>query len=577
VSAPVRRRTRPPRSEPRSEQRFRALVENAAEVITITDADGVFRYQSPSVGRVLGYPPGALEGASAFDLVHPDDRSAFTAAVRELQGRPPGSMVAVDCRLRHFDGSWPHFEVVGNNLLSDPDVAGIVLTARDVSERRVLEDQLRHRAFHDALTGLANRALFANRVEHAIVRSARRDGTMAVLFLDLDDFKTINDTLGHAEGDVLLGMVADRLREFLRVGDTAARLGGDEFAVLLEELADESEATAVAERILAALRTPFTLQGREVTVAASIGIAIGWDAPEGADTMLRDADVAMYIAKSRGKGRCAMFEPEMHLRIVERMALRADLERALDDGGQFHLRYHPIVDLSSAAVTGMEALVRWDHPSRGLVSPADFIPLAEETGLIVRLGRWVMEEAARQARILHDRQEGEFFLTVNLSARQLSDPDLLGDVARMVSASGLPADRLVLEITESVLLHDAEPTVARLDALKALGLRLAVDDFGTGYSSLAYLRRFPVDIIKIDKSFVDHVDGREGAALTRAIIDMAGVLGLQTIAEGIERPEQADRLLELGCLLGQGFHYARPLTGPELEAFLSARGTAERR
>jgi diguanylate cyclase (GGDEF)-like protein/PAS domain S-box-containing protein len=546
-------------------------VENAAEVITIVDAGGVFRYQSPSITGVLGYPLHALAGTPALDLVHPEDRPAFTATVRKLHAAPPGSMVAVNCRLHHSDGSWRHVEVVGNNLLSDPDVGGIVLTARDVSERQILEDQLRHRAFHDALTGLANRALFANRVEHAIVRSARRDGTMAVLFLDLDDFKTINDSLGHAEGDVLLVLVADRLRDSLRVGDTAARLGGDEFAVLLEDLADEAEATAVAERVLATIRAPFTLQGREVTIGASIGISLGWDAPEGADTVLRDADVAMYIAKSRGKGRCVTFEPDMHLRIVERMALRADLERALDDGGQFHLRYHPVVDLATAAVAGMEALVRWDHPTRGLVSPADFIPLAEETGLIVRLGRWILEEAARQARILRDSQETEFFLTVNISARQLSDPDLLDDVARMVTASGLPATRLILEITESVLLHDAEPAAARLKALKALGLRLAVDDFGTGYSSLAYLRRFPVDIIKIDKSFVDHVDSHEGAALTRAIVDLANVLGLQTIAEGIERSGQADRLLELGCPLGQGFHYARPMTGLELEAFLSAR------
>jgi diguanylate cyclase (GGDEF)-like protein len=440
-----------------------------------------------------------------------------------------------------------------------------------LSERQVLEDQLRHRAFHDDLTGLANRALFANRVEHALIRNARRDGSMAVLFLDLDDFKTINDTLGHTEGDMLLGMVADRLRECLRAGDTAARLGGDEFAVLLEEVDNENEALQIAERILAALRSPFVLQGREVGVGASIGISTGHHSSDGADAMLRDADVAMYIAKSRGKGRWVVFEPEMHVRILERMALRADLEKALDDGHQFHLRYHPVVDLSSGAMAGMEALVRWDHPVRGLISPVDFIPLAEETGLIVPLGRWVLEEAGRQAADWKARHGTGFFLTVNLSARQLSDPELIGDVARMIQTSGLAPERLILEITESVLLHDAEPTVDRLVALKALGLRLAVDDFGTGYSSLAYLRRFPVDIIKVDKSFVDHVEEREGAALTRAIVDMAGVLGLDTIAEGVERAGQAEQLLALGCELGQGFYYAKPMTGPEIDAFLSAR------
>ena len=448
------------------------------------------------------------------------------------------------------------------------------LVEQALSERQVLEDQLRHRAFHDALTGLANRALFANRVEHALVSTARRDGAMAVLFLDIDDFKTVNDTLGHAEGDVLLGLVADRLRHCLRAGDTAARLGGDEFAVLLEALGDETEAIGIAERILAAMRQPFLLQGREVGLGASIGIASGRQTPDGADTLLRDADVAMYIAKSRGKDRCVVFEPEMHLRIVERMALRADLEQAIDEGGQFHLRYHPVVDLSSGAVAGMEALVRWDHPARGLISPADFIPLAEETGLIVPLGRWVLDEAGRQAAAWETSYGAGFFVTVNLSARQLSDPDLVSDVARMMKASGLAAEQLILEITESVLLHDTEPTVDRLVALKALGLRLAVDDFGTGYSSLAYLRRFPVDILKIDKSFVDHVEEREGAALTRAIVDMAGVLGLATIAEGIEQPGQALQLLDLGCRLGQGYHYARPMTATEMEAFLSTSAAA---
>ena len=451
------------------------------------------------------------------------------------------------------------------------------LVERALSDRQALEAQLRHQAFHDDLTGLAIRALFANRVEHALVRRARRDATVAVLVLDLDDFKTINDTLGHAEGDVLLGLVADRLRDCLRVDDTAARIGGDEFAVLLEELTSEDDAAEVAERILAALREPFQLQGHSVAVGASIGIALGRHSPEGADAILRDADVAMYSAKARGKGRCVMFEPEMHLRIVERTALRADLEQALDEGGQFHLRYHPVVDLSSGAVAGMEALVRWDHPARGLISPADFIPLAEDTGLIVPLGRWVLAEAGRQAgtwRVLHGDR---WFLTVNLSARQLSDPQLLGDVARAVAESGLPPNRLVLEITESVLLQDAEPVLARLDALKALGVRLAVDDFGTGYSSLAYLRRFPVDIIKVDKSFVDQVADREGAALTRAIVDLADVLELLTIAEGIELAGQAERLLALGCRLGQGYHYARPMTGPEMDAYLSTRGAAEPR
>ena len=557
----------------RSEAFVAALVENASDVITVVGADGDIRYQSPSVERILGHPLASLDRAGVSVIVHPDDRPALLAALTDLRGRPPGSPVTLKCRVRHADGTWRHLEVVGNNLLDDTNVGGIVLTARDVSERQALEDQLRHLAFHDSLTGLANRALFANRVEHALIRSARRREPMAVLFLDLDDFKTVNDTLGHADGDELLGTVAERLRQCLRAGDTPARLGGDEFAVLLEELNGRQEAVAVAHRILDALRPPVVLQGREVTIGASIGIAVSRSGDEGADVLLRNADVAMYTAKNQGKNRYVTFAPEMHRQIVERLGLRDDLRRALDRPGELHLRYHPIVDLGSGAVAGLEALVRWTHPERGLISPADFIPLAEESGLIVPLGRWVLEEALRAGRRFEADHGGERFLTVNLSGRQLAEPDLATDVAAMLADSGLAPSRLVLEITESLLLQDSEPVVAGLQELRRIGVLLAVDDFGTGYSSLAYLRRFPVNILKIDRSFVDQVDtSAEGAALTRAIVDLADGLGLHTIAEGIERPGQAGKLWGLGCRLGQGFHFARPLTVTEVEGLLAGGG-----
>jgi diguanylate cyclase (GGDEF)-like protein len=506
--------------------------------------------------------------------VHTDDLPAVLSSLTELRTRPAGDTVTMKCRLRHADGGWRHLEVVANNLLADPNVEGLVFTARDVTERQALEDQLRHQAFHDSLTGLANRALFANRVEHALIRCARRQEPAAVLFLDLDDFKTVNDTLGHAEGDALLGAVAERLRSCLRAGDTAARLGGDEFAVLLDELGGEDEAVGVAERILEALRSAFSLQGREIAMSASIGIASSCG-EVGADVLLRDADVAMYMAKSSGKDRCVTFVPEMHRRIVERLSLREDLERALETGEELHLRYHPVVDVGTGAVAGFEALVRWTHPERGLISPAEFIPIAEETGLIVALGRWVLQEATRAAR-RWERDHGlGLFLTVNLSGRQLAEADLAADVAGALERSALAPDRLILEITESILLQDSEPVVARLEELRRLGVRLAVDDFGTGYSSLAYLRRFPVNILKIDKSFVDQVDiSPEGAALTRAIVDLAEGLGLRTIAEGIERPAQAAALCALGCRLGQGFHFAPPLTAPEVDELLAERMSA---
>jgi diguanylate cyclase (GGDEF)-like protein len=409
-----------------------------------------------------------------------------------------------------------------------------------------------HRALHDPLTNLPNRALFLDRLGHAQQRAARSGTAVGVLFLDLDGFKTVNDSLGHGRGDELLVAVAQRLASVLRVGDTAARLGGDEFAILLEALSSEQEAVRVAERIMAALRAPLTLSGQDVAVRASIGIATA-RGPGG--DLLRDADLAMYQAKAQGRDRIVGFDSEMHAAMVDRMAMESDLRRALERD-ELHLAFQPIVDLSSGGLIAVEALLRWRHPTRGIVAPLDFIPLAEETGLIVPIGAWVLEAACRAAATWSDAP-----VSVNVSSVQLGAMSFPATVATALAATGLPPHRLILEITESVLVRNVESTAEQLAELKGLGVRIAIDDFGTGHSSLQYLQRLPIDTLKIPKPFVDELAaaGSEGV-LARAILDLARSFGLDVIAEGIEVEPQRARLMELGCRAGQGFLFARPLT-----------------
>jgi diguanylate cyclase (GGDEF)-like protein len=430
-----------------------------------------------------------------------------------------------------------------------------------------------HQALHDALTGLPNRALFLDRLAHALSRRGG-SGEVSVLFCDLDRFKTVNDSLGHHAGDQLLMAVAERIGGCLRVGDTAARLGGDEFAILLEDVCDATEAVAVAERITQALRAPFPLAGREVFVSSSIGIVCGH---AGGEELLRNADVAMYRAKAEGNGRYAVFEPSMRAEVLERLELEADLRRA-EERGELEVHFQPLVELDGGALAGFEALIRWRHPERGLVPPLAFIPLAEESELISSIGRWVLGEACRRAADWDRRYPARRprSVSVNLSGRQLEQPDLVDQVAEALFATGLPPGRLILEITETVLMHDTEATIARLAALKNLGVRLAVDDFGTGYSSLQYLSRFPIDLLKMAKPFVDNVDGgAQGTAMARTIVDLGASLGLEIIAEGIELGTQLAYLRRLGCQLGQGFLFARPLTVKQVEALLADPRGAE--
>jgi diguanylate cyclase (GGDEF)-like protein len=417
-------------------------------------------------------------------------------------------------------------------------------------------NSIRH-AFNDSLTGLPNRALLLDRLEVALARAEREDQPVSVLFLDLDGFKVVNDSLGHVAGDRLLIDVARRLTECLRKGDTAARIGGDEFAILLGDLGDPARARHVAERVIAALGQPFTVLGREVFVSASIGIAYG---SSDAENLLRNADVAMYRAKrSSEAGAYATFEPSMHAAVVERLEIEADLRRAIERD-ELVLHYQPIVDLAGGRVVGLEALLRWAHPRRGLVMPFEFIPLAEETRLIVELGRWVLREACRQAALWRaDPRTGGPWVSVNLSGLQLLDDNLDAEVAAALQDSGLDPVGLTLEITETVLVQDVAAAVDRLEHLRALGVSIAIDDFGTGYSSLRYIRRFPADVLKIAKPFVDGLHDETDAALVRTIIALADSLGLRTVAEGIEDREQHARLSELGCTLGQGYLFARPL------------------
>jgi diguanylate cyclase (GGDEF)-like protein/PAS domain S-box-containing protein len=553
-----------------SEARFRSLVAHSSDLITVLDANGIVTYQSPSIERVLGYRADEVEGTRFGWLLTEADRSRLDQLVA---GDGGGSTDAhtFECSLVHRDGTSLRFEVQHTDLLQDEHVGGIVLNGRDVSERKAFEEQLAHQAFHDPVTNLANRALFSDRVEHALMRSQRGFPDIAIVFIDLDDFKTVNDSLGHAAGDHVLQEVARRLQIAVRPTDTVARFGGDEFAVLLESVNDSAQAADAAARILHALEIPLEIDGKQVFPRASIGICLvdrENESPEAAE-LLRNADVAMYMAKRDSKGSYRVFEPTMHERVVERLELRSELQRAIDED-QLALHYQPVVRLEGHEILGVEALLRWMHPTRGTIPPNQFIPLAEETGLIIPMGRWVLETACAEGVLLHTRfpRPEPLAMSVNLSVRQLQSESIVADVRGALEKSGLTPGALVLEITESVMMADTDFAVQRLCELKDLGVRLAMDDFGTGYSSLSYLSRFPVDILKMDRSFVG---AGENVALQSAIIALGASLELEVVAEGIELPEQERSLHDLGCELGQGFLFARPMGPPELLKFLAGR------
>jgi diguanylate cyclase (GGDEF)-like protein/PAS domain S-box-containing protein len=552
------------------EARFRSLVQHAHDLITVLDANANVIYQSPSIERALGYSPAEIVGTRFDSLLVPGENSRLLHLLADGSNYAGGDTEVIECSLRHCDGTIRHFEILHSNLLDDDAVGGIVLNGRDISERKAFEEQLERQAFHDPVTGLANRALFNERVRHGLVRARREHGRVAVIFLDLDDFKTINDSLGHAAGDEVLLEVAKRLAASIRTTDTAARFGGDEFAILLDEASGPDDAADVAERIIEHLKQPLHLEGKEILVQASLGIAvIDHDAAVDADELIRNADAAMYIAKRDGKGSYRLFEPAMHAEVLARLELRADLQRALVND-EFELHYQPVIRLSDATIKGVEALVRWRHPERGLLGPGEFIPFAEATGLIVPIGRWVLREGCRQAKLIQAQVPSDPPLTmsINISVNQLHHSDIVSDVRDALTDSELDPATLTLEITETVMMSNADLAEQRLQELKALGVHIALDDFGTGYSSLGYLARFPVDIIKMDRSFLVEGSLPVSSGLANAVIGLGKTFELDVVAEGIEFPEQWSTLRDLGCELGQGFFFAKPMDSGSAINFL---------
>jgi diguanylate cyclase (GGDEF)-like protein/PAS domain S-box-containing protein len=553
----------------RSEARLGALIKNASDVICIVRQDAGIRYLSPSVEQMFGHLPNTLADRPLTDLVHPDEVVRVVAFLAAIAAQPAGQSLMAEFRVHHFDQGWRDVEALGANLLTEEAVDGIVLNIRDISERKSLQAELEHQAFHDTLTGLPNRALFRNRVEHALGGQHRNSQSVAVLFLDIDDFKTVNDSLGHAAGDKVLQEVGRRLEDCMRPTDTAARLGGDEFAVLINDSESEMSAIEIAQRVMSALAVALPLHDREVTIGTSIGIAFSdgqTRACRDADELLSNADAAMYMAKESGKSDYQVFQPEMHAQALARLELKTDLQRAMD-AGEFTLRYQPIIDLSRNEMTCMEALVRWEHPTRGIVAPLDFIPLVESTGMIVPLGRHILAEACRWAAHMQREcpRDSPLSIAVNVSAFQLQRPEFIDEVRGVLEETEIPPASLILELTESVMMRDMDLSTMHMNALRALGVRLAIDDFGTGYSSLNYLRRFPVDILKIDRSFLADPSS-EVSELTAAVVNLAQIFKLQAVAEGIENAGQLKRIEDTNCEFGQGFHFAKPLTGEEILA-----------
>jgi diguanylate cyclase (GGDEF)-like protein/PAS domain S-box-containing protein len=554
----------------RRERRFQTLLRNSSDLVAVTDREGRIRYLTPVVQRMLGYDPRELTGTSIFDMVHPDDRSKAEQAIRATAVRP-GETASGHWRIRNLQNIYLDVESVCVNLTDDPSIKGLVVTIRDVGERKTLEEQLHHRAFYDPLTELPNRALFEDRVRHAVAGGQRDERPIAVLFVDLDDFKTVNDSLGHAAGDDMLRQVAARLYDCTRASDTAARLGGDEFGVLVERLVDRDMVAAVADRVHEGLERPFHVLGNEIFIRASIGIAT---TEEGVATedLLRNADIAMYAAKTAGKGRSELYRPSMHVAARKRLQLTGDLRRAVRDG-DFKVQYQPLVNLDDGRMLGVEALVRWQHPTLGEIPPNDFIPLAEETGLIIPIGRFVLGEACRQAKLweAQDRDGRSVYVSVNLSARQFRPAGQVVEQVREAAAeAGIDPSRLMLEITESVLMQDRDLIVSELKRLRELGAKIAIDDFGTGYSALSYLRQFPIDSVKMDRSFVHDLSrGAGDAALVRSVVELGEALDMEIIAEGIEHRQQLDSLSELRCTVGQGFYFARPLDADAVTELLS--------
>ena len=557
------------------EERYASLIANASDVIMIVSSDGALRFASPACERTLGLKPEEITGKSLLELWVGEDGEKVRLFLAEVAATRSGTVGPVELRIERGARRCV-LEGVGSNLTQDPAVQGLALNFRDISERKALEEQLRKLAFHDPLTLLANRNLFRDRVQHALTLAQCGQSSVAVMFLDLDNFKNINDSLGHDAGDCLLQAVAQRIVKTTRSSDTVARLGGDEFAVLLEGIATVTEVGHLADALVDTLGLPFILDGVEVRVSASIGVAFS-TSDAGAEALLSNADIAMYHAKAAGKNRHVTFQAQMQDMLQERLRLEADIGRALAHQ-EFFLEYQPIIDLGTKSLLGVEALVRWRHPEAGILLPGRFIQVAEECGQIAKLGRWVLKQACLDMCAWRRSIAGGngLRLAVNISGRHLQHGELVDDVAQALRESGFEAGNLVIELTESTTMYNTDANLERFQRLKALGVKLAIDDFGTGYSSLSYLHRFPIDILKIDRSFVSRLTNSDnGPELTRAVITLGETLGLDTVAEGIELEPQVAALLALGCVAGQGFLFAKAGSLEELStSSFVARRTA---
>ncbi|WP_152555772.1 EAL domain-containing protein [Ferriphaselus sp. R-1] len=552
-----------------SEERFRTMTERVRDIFTILSAEGIAKYESPAVKDALGYDPEELIGQSIFEIIHPQDKDAvqykFEQVISGYEMVRP-----IEFRTRHKDGSWRILEAFARNELANPAVDGIVVHSRDITEHKQSQQTIWNLAHHDALTGLPNRSLLQDRILQAIHQAHRESHKLAVLFLDLDHFKHINDSLGHHIGDTLLQIAAQRIESCLGEGDTVARLGGDEFVVLLPTFQSDADVTEVADRVLAAMAQAFSIEGHTLHIGVSIGISQYPRDGKEPGHLMRMADAAMYHAKANGRNHAQFFTEQIDSVARERLEVENGLRLALQQS-ELRLYYQPLVDLKTDVVVGMEALLRWEHPQRGLLSPASFVEIAEDTGLITSIGDWILNEACRQAKQWRD-QGHVLQVAINLSVRQFDTGDLHQAIIHALRLSGLPAQQLKLEITESTMISNIEETSLLLEQLRSLGIQIAIDDFGTGYSSLSYLKRFPIDTLKIDQSFVRDIGiDADDEAIVTAIVAVAHSLKMGLIAEGIESERQLDFLRGLGCDIGQGYYFSKPLPPEQFTEFLKGR------
>ena len=550
-----------------SEIRLAALVEHASDLVCVADDVGRVIYASPAVARVLNLSASELEGTPVFDLVHPDDREDLMGKMEEIVNTP-GISPSLEARVAHADGGWRHMEVVTTNLLNNPAVSGIVINARDITERVEVAAQLEEKAFHDELTGLPNRSLLLERLADALHRASRHDRMVGVLFLDLDRFKVVNDSLGHSVGDELLSETARRLEQTIRPDDTVARLGGDEFVVVIGNMIRTTDALVAAERVRSAVAQPVTLGNESTVVTTSVGIAIAFGDESPAE-LLQDADTAMYRAKEGGRDRAEMFDDHLRAQAVRRHSVEQTLRSALENK-RIEVHFQPVVRISDGFVVGAEALARIRTPEGELLQPVEFIDVAEDSGLIADLGSQVLTLAFQRVARWSKNANRPFSMAVNVSARQLADPAFPALVGEALKANNLDPEQVALEFTESALIAANPVTEQVLGQLTELGIRMGLDDFGTGFSSMTYLKRFPINFLKIDRTFVAGLDSNDDdTAIVTGTVALAHSLGLQVVAEGVETEPQLQQLQKLQCDLAQGFHFSEPVTDAEFDRFLN--------